>query len=282
MTQGIDAKIIKDSISPDGIRLTTAELSFHRFVLAEFNTHRVFSRNSASSRAIPVAKQIGFVETTPALPVEYFYNQPGMQASEPMTPEDEAEAIKWILWMRDQAVVGVKALNNIGPINPETGSPLGLHKQWANRYLEPFMWHTVIVTSVDFDNYFHQRSTEFSPLGQPEIRAVTDVFLDQYRNSVPELVEFGQWHLPYILEDEEGLNLETKKMVSVARCARVSYLTHDGVRDITKDIELYEKLVDATPPHASPLEHVATPADWLSDYEGNFPQWHQLRHLVGK
>lgn len=289
MSNNISAKIILDSISPEGMRLTTAELTFHRFILAEFNTHRVFSRNSASSRAIPFSKQIKNVAESPALPVEYMYNQPGMQASEPLTPEDEAEAIRIILEHRDHAIKTAKALGNLGPINPDTGKPLGLHKQWTNRYLEPFMWHTVIVTATDFNNYFHQRCTEFSPLAQPEIRAVSDLFIEEYRNSTPTILTTDQWHLPYIMPDEESLPLEDRIKISVARCARVSYLTHDGVRDIIKDFDLFNKLVTADPPHWSPLEHVARPLntgiratslDVATRHIGNFNGWVQYRHIL--
>src|SRR3954452_24195130 len=77
---GFEAKVLADSVSPAGQRLTTLEATFPRFVLAEFNTHRVFSRNSASSRAIPVAKQLRRVLDDPYVPIEFGSNKPGMQA----------------------------------------------------------------------------------------------------------------------------------------------------------------------------------------------------------
>lgn len=295
----VRAKIIADSISEAGDRLTTFELQFHRFILAEMNTHRLFSRNSASSRAVPVHKQIERVETDPALPVAYMYNQPGMQASEPMTPEDEAEAEKIILDIRDAVVDGVKKLNELGPIDPETGKALGLHKQWANRYLEPFQWHTAIISSTEWENFFAQRATVKSPLGQPEIRAVTDLMVPLLEESVPQLLTEGQWHLPYIQDDEWDLDVEVLKELSAARCARVSYLTHDGKRSPEADMKLFERLAGARPPHASPLEHVATPDPENFSYVelkdesgeivwkgrtprlGNFIGWSQLRHRVG-
>lgn len=139
------------------------------------------------------------------------------------------------------------------------------------------MWHTVIISSTAYgwENFFAQRC---SPLAQPEIRVAADMIRNVYDASVPETLKVGEWHTPYIRE-EEDFDLLTRLKVSTARCARVSYLNHDGVRDVDADLGLYDKLVAADPPHASPLEHVATPAlgTWeLTD--GNFDGWYQLRH----
>ena len=110
---------------------------------------------------------------------------------------------------------------------------------------------------------------------------------DALEASTPTLVGYGEWHMPYLRpEDWQGEVTDypehcvKMRKVSAARCARVSYLTQDGVRDIEKDLELYERLTSAYPPHSSPLEHVATP--WPSDHvhEGNFSGWVQLRHTI--
>lgn len=277
------AKIICDSISPEGVRLTTAELTMHRFVLAEFNTHRVFSRNSASSRAIPVEKQLRKVTEDPAFPLEWPCEQRGMQGGAELEGISLIESQLLFNRIHDHVVEEVSAY-----IDAHPDKSTRLHKSLLNRLLEPFMWHTVIVTSVDYENFFHQRASQYSPLAQPEIKAVADLFLEEYDKSRPELVAFNQWHLPYIQEEEKlTVSLEIKKKLSVARCARVSYLTHDGVRDFDKDIELYDRLVSAKPPHASPLEHVATPtSEWdrtNGGVKGNFgPYWKQLRHMVGQ
>ena len=165
-----------------------------------------------------------------------------------------------------------------------------LHKSLLNRLLEPFMWHTVIATATEdgWDNFFAQRATLFSPLAQPEIAVAADLILDLMRNSIPTEIGYYGWHTPYVALDEvEGLDLgdpiEVMKKVSVARSARVSYLTHDGVRDIREDLNLYERLVSAQPPHWSPLEHVATPCqihEMWKPIPGNFTGWKQLRHLL--
>lgn len=261
-----NATIIADSVSPSGVRLTTTEVTLHRFVLAELNTHRVFSRNSASSRAIPVRKQIDRVVNDPAVPVEFGANQRGMQAGEPLSGEAHDRALDAWLAARDRAVEAVQQLQE-----------LEVHKQVTNRLLEPFMWHTVIVTATEWDGFWEQRC---SPLAQPEIRVAAEAMRAAYDASTPAEVGMGQWHMPYLRDDDGDLDQETAKQVSAARCARVSYLTHDGRRDIDKDLDLYERLVTARPPHWSPLEHVATPAEEGVVTLGNFRGWRQLRHAV--
>ena len=172
-----DAKVLADSQSPAGYRLTTLEATFPRFVLAEFNTHRVFSRNSASSRAIPIAKQLRRVLEDPYVPIEFGSNQPGMQAGPALTGEKRDAAEHEWLHARDDAVRRVLglvtdpevALDGRRPARdpaagrgrrPRAAQPsewLNVHKQVANRLLEPFMWHTVIVTATEWDNFWNLR-----------------------------------------------------------------------------------------------------------------------------
>jgi hypothetical protein len=261
---GPTARVIADSLSPAGVRLTTIEATMHRFVLAEFNTHRAFSRNSASSRAIPVSKQIAAVMDDPALPLEWGSNQPGMQAGEPLDGEALQRVRKEWLSARDAAVTATTALMNHG-----------LHKQVSNRLLEPFMWQTVIVTSTEWDGFYEQRC---SPLAQPEIRACAEAMRSAMAASEPVALIENEWHTPYVSAGEDLGGADPLK-VSSARCARVSYLTHDGVRDPAKDIFLYERLVTASPIHASPLEHVARPSG-QGPQVGNLRGWRQLRHDV--
>lgn len=273
------AKVILDSISPNGDRLTTMEVTCHRFVLAEFNTHRKFSRNSASSRAIPVEKQLQRVVESPAYPLEWPSEQPGMQGGSELA-DWELEAAKDLF--NDVCGYTLGVVNDYLLCNPEKSNRL--HKSLINRLLEPFMWHTIIVSSTEWNNFFGLRC---NPMAQPEIRAVAELMEEAYNFSQPEILGFGWWHMPYVQEEEIiEFGIETMKKVSAARCARVSYLTHDGVRDIEKDIELYERLTTAVPAHASPLEHVARPAEDWENVEvtvpGNFsPGWVQLRHEIG-
>jgi hypothetical protein len=265
------AKVVLDSISPEGDRLTTLEVRMHRFVLAEFNTHRVFSRNSASSRAIPVEKRIRQLWEDPARPISWPREQSGMQGGEELTGSDLADAR--LLWSNIEEHVLVEVSRYIETHDPEDR----LHKSVLNRLLEPFMWHTVVVTSTEWENFFEQRC---SPLAQPEIRAAADKMSLAMLASTPCPLERMEWHTPYIQADEyEDMDEIDRIKVSVARCARVSYLTQDGVRDIRKDLELFDRLSSADPPHWSPLEHVARPALVTDKVLGNFRGWHQLRHL---
>jgi thymidylate synthase ThyX len=258
------ATVVLDSVSPAGVRLTTIEVTLHRFVLAELNTHRVLSRNSASSRAIPTSKQVRRLVEDPALPVEFGTNQRGMQAGEPLTGDAHDAALATWLEARDHAVAAAERLFE-----------LGVHKQVVNRILEPFMWHTVIASGTDWDGFWQQRC---SPLAQPEIRVAAEAMRDAYDASRPTPLGDGEWHTPYVRDDERDLDVGLRTRISAARCARVSYLTHDGRRDLAADEELYERLITADPPHWSPLEHVATPAP--DPVPGNYRGWRQLRHEV--
>jgi thymidylate synthase ThyX len=259
------AVVVADSVA-GGVRLSTIEVTLHRFVLAELNTHRVFSRNSASSRAIPVAKQLQRVLEDPALPVEFGANQPGMQAGAALQGEAHEAALAAWLTARDAAVTAVRQL-----------AELGVHKQVTNRLLEPFMWHTVIVTATDWEGFWHQRC---SPLAQPEIRVAAEAMRAALDASTPVEVALGDWHTPYAGAEEVDLDAAARTRVSAARCARVSYLTHDGRRDVAADEALYERLVTADPPHWSPLEHVARPLAPDEAPLGNLRGWRQLRHDV--
>jgi hypothetical protein len=269
------AKVIADS-KWRGCRLTTMEVRTWRFVLAEFNTHRKFSRNSASSRAIPFKKQIAKIEELgPAYPLSWPLEKPGMQGGVEMDA-------KMITNLR-------QAWGDAARINAQLANSMtqaGLHKSVANRLIEPYMWHTMIVSATEWQNFFNQRC---SPLAQPEIRLTAEMMRDALDESTPVETEEGEWHLPYVEHEDYdaiykvGSDVPREKrddwpmMVSAARCARVSYLTHDGKRSIEADLDLYRKLRNAEPPHLSPMEHVATPGNLLTS---NFDGWLQLRGMV--
>jgi thymidylate synthase ThyX len=260
------AVVIADSRTATGGRVTTIEVTVHRFVLAELNTHRAFSRNSASSRAIPVSRQLQRILEDPAIPVEFGANQPGMQAGDALVGEAHEQALTAWLDARDAAVQAVERL-----------ASLGVHKQVTNRLLEPFMWQTCLITATDWEGFWAQRC---SPLAQPEINAAAVAMRDAFDASTPVELADGDWHTPLIQPDEVDLDLATRTRVSAARCARVSYLTHDGRRDLAADEQLYERLVTADPPHWSPLEHVARPLLAGETPAGNLTGWRQLRHDV--
>ncbi len=154
----VSAKVIKDSISPDGVRITTLELEYPRIIHSELMTHRVFSRNSASSRAIPVSKVIELVESNPAMPVHWGKNQAGMQAKEELDDLNK-EAVRQ-LWLEaaKQAVSIAKVMADIGG-----------HKQVVNRILEPFQHMKVVVTSTEWANWDWLRD---HPDADPTIHAL--------------------------------------------------------------------------------------------------------------
>lgn len=272
------AQVICDSISPQGRRLTSIEAIMHRFGLAELNTHRLiskdghweeFSRNSASSRAIPFRVQVERVQENCAVPVSFPLEQRGMQGGEEL--EDRSRQMAESEWL---------AASQSAVAHAETLARLGVHKSVTNRLLEPFMWHTVILTATDWGNFFRQRC---SPLAQPEIRAVAEAIQTAYDASTPDRLMPGDWHLPYItsadIEEAAAQGFDIRE-VSAARCARVSYLTHHGIRDLAEDVLLYKRLTSADPPHMSPLEHVATPCDEFEASGANFRGWSQLRTRV--
>ncbi len=298
---GFDAKILADSRSPADYRLTTLEATFPRFVLAEFNTHRVFSRNSASSRAIPIAKQLRRVLEEPYVPIEFGSNQPGMQAGAALTGEKRDAAEREWLHARDDAVRRVLGLvtdpdaisadddllEYLGQVEEairnRAQSPewLNVHKQVANRLLEPFMWHTVIVTATEWNNFLNLRC---HPDAQPEIRLIAEKMRTAIEASKPDQLGEGEWHLPLVRSEdrEQVASIEDLIKVSAGRCARVSYLTHAGERDLNADIELHDRLLESG--HMSPLEHPARPltASELetSEWNGNFKGWRSYRKLI--
>lgn len=285
MTHDYSAKIIKDSVNPVGDRLTTFELTYPRMVHAELMTHRVFSRNSASSRAIPTQVLMERIAGNPVMPKWWGKNQSGMQAREELTGHALIQAQGVWLEARDNALHFADRLRL-----------LGLHKQIANRIVEPWMFITVIVTATHYSNWFHLRD---DPGAQPEIAWVAREMRKLHDASEPEKLEVGEWHLPYVeLYDKSNpLYVEVPRhlapelaiswlcKIATARCARVSYLTHDGVRDYEKDVELHDKLTGNG--HWSPFEHVAE-ADGESNRHGNFVGWRQYRkrfkneHFGGK
>lgn len=311
----LKATIIKDSISPAGVRLTTAELIFPRFILSEFNTHRVFSRNSASSRATPVHKQIRMILESPFVPTRVGLNQRGMQATKYIEGEKYDEFTElWVesshqaIWGTISLIIGDSILEkefgknyrhsgilrtqegknkvytlleeyervtrearNNGDINHDY---LDIHKQHANRLIEPYMMHTVINTTTELDNFFALRNAE----AQPEMEDIAKLYLEAYTNSTPTLVEYGQMHLPLLSpEEEKEALIDPNKWakVSVGRCARTSALTHHGVRDISADLGLFERL--KVNGHMSPNEHQASPLEDPNEWSGNFRGWEQFR-----
>ena len=270
MRAKITAEVVADSTNSNtGTRLVTMLLTYHRYIHAEFMTHRVFSRNASSSRAIPISKQIEKVECYPVFPTEWGTNLPGMQAGQALDVAEitEAEAI-WALALQD-AIKHAKRLKE-----------LGVHKQIVNRILEPFSSITVIVTATDWDNFFDLR---ISPLAQPEIRELAEkmkIAMDMSESVIRFPNMPADAHLPFVTSEERmSLSTGDAMMVSAARCARVSYLNHDGLApDVSKDLSLAYRL--AQDRHASVFEHQAVATVQRCQVR-NFKDWMQHRAQLG-
>ena len=261
----ISAKVIADSIAPNGKRITTFELEYPRFIHSEFMTHRALSKNAASSRAIPVSATIRQITDDPAMPVYWGKNQSGMTAKEEVEPEtkDMCQAV-WLL-ARDAAIEHVKTLID-----------LGLHKQIVNRILEPWVHIKVVVTATDWDNFFHLRN---HPDAQPEIHALAEEMLRVFCLSYPKCLGPLDWHLPYVTQyDLDAFGVGDCLKLSASLCAQASYRKSD--ESMEKALLVYDRLVTSVPVHASPFEHQATPAPNADDRSGNFKGWVQHRQLI--
>ena len=253
-----NVKILADSINIAGNRLTTFELTYPRFIHSELLTHRVFSRNSASSRAIPVEKLIQRVIDDPVMPLRWGAARKGMVSGGDLRPE-EFNA-RW-LQARNEMVIHARAL-----------AADGAHKTLPNRLLEPWMWITVLVTATEWDNFFTLRT---APDAEDHFRHLAVMMKNAYDASAPTLTTPGGWHLPLVNDDERMLSDSPR--ISAGRCARVSYLTHDGKRDPSADRNLCDQLIANR--HMSPLEHPAM-ALGTSERVANFYGWKQLRRGI--
>lgn len=242
-----ECRVERDSITEYGERLTTFVVTLPRIVLAELNTHKMISKSSASSRAMPVGKVIERVRNDTFEPVYWGKNQKGMQAEEELS-EKEIGACQ-ILW---------RAATDASVQWAEKLLEYGVHKQITNRLLEPFMWHTVIVSGTEWSNFFHLRDHKDA---QPEIAKAARMMRVAYDQSTPRLLNSAEWHVPFIAGDDlvgyEARDLDRLIKISVGRCARVSYLNHDGKRVAEDDVKLAARILESG--HMAPYEHVARP-----------------------
>lgn len=259
----ISAKILADSINQAGNRIITWELIYPRFIHSEFMTHRLFSRNAASSRAIPISQMISAVFRSPAEPVWWGANQSGMQAKAELSGV-KLWMVKRIWFMTRYFAIFFAWLMY----------KFNLHKQIANRILEPWMHMTVIATSTEHDNFFKLRA---HPDAQPEFQELAYKMKELYENNKPINLLPLEWHLPLISEEEKNkYSLETLQKICVARCARVSYTKHNSKKDVEDDIILHDRLSKSG--HWSPFEHCAM-AMSSNFSSGNFTGWSQYRKL---
>ena len=290
----INATIIKDSVA-NGIRITTFELEYPRFIHSELMTHRVFSRNAASSRAIPIAKMNENIFANPAMPIHWGKNQAGMQAKEELDDSTKSKAMyEW------------KFAKNDAVMHSERLAEMGVHKQLSNRITEPFQHMKTVVTATEWENWYELRA---HPDAQPEIQELATKMWLAHIESQPQELKPCEWHLPYVHNERVELRmlysidnvlitLEEAKKISVSCCAQVSYRKNDTTLD--KAVAIYDKLCNMKPFHASPFEHVASPMlvsneihasevwepgvthmDRRGNYwSGNFKGWLQFRQLI--
>ncbi len=260
------ALMIADSINDNGVRLCTLEVKMHPSAVEHFLTHRAFARNGASKRAIPLRKQIQAVLDEPVYPLHYGSEQPGMVSGEELSESERDYVYGWWDNARSAAIAAASEVGRIG-----------LHKEAASRVLAPFVWRTYVVSATDWQGFFSQRLDRHA---QYEIRRVAEEIRNAMADSKPRDLLPGQWHLPYVNQedrreaDRRGFDI---RKISTARCARVSYLTHNGVRDLDVDVALTEDKLQPNR-HWSPFEHVATPA--VTQVRGCFRGWRQYRHLL--
>lgn len=275
----ISAKIVADSINESGNRITSLVVVIPRIVLAELNTHRALSKNSASSRAIPFKKMAKMVEENPFIPIAFQKDHKGMQGTEYFTEEEIKKngIIEEWLGARDYALHRANVLHE-----------KGVTKQLVNRLLEPFMYHTVLITATEWENFMALRNHEDAEI---HIKEAAVKILEALNSSTPKLLKKDEWHIPFgddldyervtkmysetsIVPDKliKGLMVE----IATARCARVSYLNFEGKDDYEADVKLHDQLLDSG--HMSPFEHCAQAKDG-NTISGNFVGWFQYRKL---
>jgi len=277
-----DVKIICDSKNEFGQRCISAICTFPRYLLAEINTHRMLSRNSASSRAIRFERMVESVQKNPFIPKKWQRDHTGMQGTEYFTQEEIniKNLVHHWLSARDNAIAEATRLNK-----------LGVTKQLCNRYLEPFMYHTALITATELENFFALRAED---MAEVHLQELAYKYLDACNASEPKLLKAGEWHIPF------GDQFDNEQLISIAhyqltkfkpdfapsvhdlqpvlddlqvklatvRCARISYVTPGSEQKInyTADLELHDRL--ASSGHWSAFEH-CTRAMSQTDFEGS-------------
>lgn len=292
----IEVKILSGSITKDGVKITTFELLYHRFFHAEFMTHKVISKNAASSRAIPTFKLLELVQTAPMLPVSIGKNKSGMQAEEDLEEDISNKFIEMWKELGVKVAIDVKAMQD-----------LGAHKQIVNRPLEAWLPIRVVATATDWENFFDLRDSKYA---QPEFGQLAKMMKEAISNYEYNLLNSDEWHLPYVSdEDKDYVNSITSTVneywnilcaLSASRCARVSHaLGGLSKKTISDEIEKGKELFAVK--HMSPFEHQAKPwnvtehidkqfsfeenlhelTKWLSTPNSMAPSWADVRNLRG-
>lgn len=276
----IEVQIIADSIGDRSGRITTFELTYPRMIHSEFMTHRLFSRNAMSSRAVPIKKMVELIRTNPAMPVRFGANQPGMQDK-----GMEHDGKVWYDWTETEDGLAynlfctgreawMKAAENACEW-AERFDKAGYHKQVANRLIEPFQMMKTVMTTTEMENFLWLRVDADA---DPTIEVLANLMKDALSDSSPEWLQPGTWHTPYVdhiydggpmgeghrfvgyaVYDEGGspvmLTEEEALRISASCCGQVSYRRLNSTKD--KALDIYTRLVAGKKVHASPFEHQA-------------------------
>lgn len=250
----ITAKVIADSISEQGVRITTLEVEAPRIILAEINTHNAISKNCSSTRAITLQKAIKQVETNGFVPLYWGEKKAGMSA------DKEVEDIEYSIavWNSAKSLM----IGQVDILDDES-----VHKQISGRLLEPFQMVKQVLTATDWDNFFNLR---IHPTAQPEILMLAYKIYKAIEESTPHLLKEGDWHLPYINigwngrgeiayfdDDINVIDLDDAIKISASCCAQVSYRNTD--MSLEKADKIFNMLIKSDVLHASCFEHLATP-----------------------
>jgi len=262
--------------SPSIPPIYTIHCRYPRFIHSEIMTHRVFSRNARSSRAVPISKIIKEVKEFPVIPWHWGKNQPGMQAFEECNEKVYLYSSMWDdLGGEKSREDAWLTLAEYSIEAAEEFAKSGYHKQIVNRLLEPFMWIDTLITSTEWNNFFELRLHKDAEPHIQDLALLIKKAIEDYK--LQKLEENG-WHLPYISDKDK--DIETLLKISAARCARISYKAFEGEDNTENDIRLFDKLISSKPMHASPVEHQAQ-ASSNNNYNGNFHQgWKQWRKIL--
>ncbi len=204
-------------------------------------THRAFSRNAASSRAIPVKTMIEKLRREPAIPIFWGSAQKGMQAGEEIDQFSQLQA-------RQAIEDGMEEMIKLS----EELLALGLHKQIANRYLEPWAHMETLVTATDWENFYSLRCHKDA---EPNFQALSYAILKEFVTHEPTPTGWMDWHIPYGDRLPDDMPLGEKIKIATARAARTSYMRFDGTSIPEADLALHDQLSESS--HWSPFEHVA-------------------------
>jgi hypothetical protein len=261
MTNPGDVHIKADSYNQaTGDRMVTVLLTRFPYTLVqELATHRLLrqggvvevlgdtnpftemtSRSSASTRAIPVERVIQRILDDPFIP-QFSQHQKGMQGVEIDDPEFQYK----------NAMIWRQALEQNIQLARQLAAQ-GVHKQHVNDLLKPFLRIPILITATEWENFFHLRTDK--PC-RPEFRVWAIAIKQAMEQSTPKVLKPGDWHIPFGDQMPPGLSLSEQLQVATARCARLSYATHDGKRDVQEDMRLYNQLLQDG--HMGPFEHCA-------------------------